>query len=150
MSTVMQLLGQVEEQGWSRVGVRSFESSSQSAAGLPLVITATCACSILLHNGYSHVMSAIWSCLCDEGCCTHTQVRTAWKVWRTWSNGGGETGLRFDDSNVQKKLAIGLVDSEKVSPVIPLTPLAPLLRPSLRSLLLLFFFFFFLDVAFWL
>ena len=53
MSTVMQLLGQVEEQGWSRVGVRSFESSSQSAAGLPLVITAACACSILLHNGYS-------------------------------------------------------------------------------------------------
>jgi hypothetical protein len=47
----------------------------------------------------------------------HLQVRTAWKVWRTWSNGGGETGLRFDDSNVQKKLATGLVDSEKVSPV---------------------------------
>ena len=43
------------------------------------------------------------------------QVRTAWKVWRTWSNGGGETGLRFDDSNVQTKLAPGLVDSEKVS-----------------------------------
>lgn len=42
------------------------------------------------------------------------QVRTAWKVWRTWSNGGGETGLRFDDSNVQTKLAPGLVDSEKV------------------------------------
>lgn len=94
----------------------------------------------MLHDGYSHVMSAIWSCLCDKGCCVHTQVRTAWKVWRTWSNGGGETGLRFDDSNVQKKLAIGLVDSEKVSPVIPLMPLAPLLRPSLpfsSSLLLL-------------
>ena len=35
-------------------------------------------------------------------------------MWRTWSNGGGETGLRFDDSVVQKKLAPGLVDSEKV------------------------------------
>ena len=43
------------------------------------------------------------------------QVRTAWKVWRTWSNGGGETGLRFDDSNVQTKLAPGLIDAEKVS-----------------------------------
>ena len=43
------------------------------------------------------------------------RVLTAWKVWRTWSNGGGETGLRFDDSNVQTKLAAGLVDREKVS-----------------------------------
>ncbi len=72
----------------------------------------------------------------------HLQVRTAWKVWRTWSNGGGETGLRFDDSNVQKKLATGLVDSEKVSPVIRLTPLSSscVLRSCFSSL----------DVAFWL
>lgn len=43
-----------------------------------------------------------------------SRVLTAWKVWRTWSNGGGETGLRFDDTNVQTKLAPGLVDSERV------------------------------------
>lgn len=43
-----------------------------------------------------------------------SRVLTAWKVWRTWSNGGGETGLQFDDSNVQHKLAPGLVDNEKV------------------------------------
>ena len=43
-------------------------------------------------------------------------------MWRTWSNSGGETGLRFDDSNVQKKLATGLVDSEKVSPVLSVMP----------------------------
>ena len=46
--------------------------------------------------------------------CQLVQVRTAWKVWRTWSNGGGETGLRFDDSVVQHQLAPGLVDREKV------------------------------------
>ena len=50
-----------------------------------------------------------------------SRVLTAWKVWRTWSNGGGETGLRFDDSNVQTKLAAGLIDSEKVSLLTSLT-----------------------------
>ncbi|KAL0029274.1 hypothetical protein WJX79_006937 [Trebouxia sp. C0005] len=49
------------------------------------------------------------------------RVRTAWKVWRTWSNGGGETGLRFDDSIVQKRLATGLVDSEKDDVVLTFT-----------------------------
>ena len=47
--------------------------------------------------------------------CYLLQVRTAWKVWRTWSNGGGETGLRFDDSVVQNQLAPGLVQQEKVT-----------------------------------
>lgn len=87
----------------------------------------------------SAIMSAIWRWPCDKGCCTHSQVRTAWKVWRTWSNGGGETGLRFDDSIVQKRLATGLVDSEKVSCVICLTPLASSCLLRSLNLLLLFF-----------
>ncbi|KAL3162395.1 Fatty acyl-CoA reductase 2, variant 2 [Trebouxia sp. C0010 RCD-2024] len=50
------------------------------------------------------------------------RVRTAWKVWRTWSNGGGETGLRFDDSMVQHQLAPGLVDREKGNVLLTFTP----------------------------
>ena len=42
------------------------------------------------------------------------QAITAWRVWRTWSDSHHDTGLRFDDSCVQNKLASCLVDSDKV------------------------------------
>ena len=60
-----------------------------------------------------NLLSAVPSAIVSSACHL-VQVRTAWKVWKAWSNGSSETGLCFDDSVVQNQLAPRLVDREKV------------------------------------
>ena len=65
----------------------------------------------ILHNHSQCQLTSPYLCM-QQQCLV--QVRTAWKVWRTWSDIDGETGLRFDDSYVQHILLPGLINSEKV------------------------------------
>ena len=66
-------------------------------------------------RGGNHVLACVVS-LSHGRVVIAMQVKTAWKVWRTWSDSEWDTGLKFDDSHVQNTLAPGLVDCEKVPP----------------------------------